>query len=74
MGDLVDTIKVILVAYYQVVDFRFEYQYGGEKFTFNSQEVKNVLGSDSQLLAHKEVINWIDEYLNSNINIIKGAK
>lgn len=74
LGDLVDTIKVILVAYYQVVDFRFEYQYGGEKFTFNSQEVKNVLGSDSQLLAHKEVINWIDEYLNSNINIIKGAK
>ncbi len=71
LGDLVDTVKVVLIAYYQVVDFIFEYVYNGKKFIFDSQEVKNILGNDSQLLAHKEILSWIEEFLQKNIKQLK---
>lgn len=71
LGDLVDTIKVILIAYYQKVDFSFEYINGKNKFIFDSQEVKNILGDNSQLLAHQEILSWIEDFLQSNIKKLK---
>lgn len=71
MGNLIDTIKTILVGN---PGFNFFYCHivNLKQFSLSSEEIAESLGGIE--LCHPEVLSWLHEYLTDNIsNLYKGV-
>ncbi len=64
MGDLGETIYLLSIASNDC-EIKFNYSKNGKEFTYDSKEVKDMVGSS--IVSDYEVITWIKEYINENI-------
>ncbi len=64
MGDLGECIYLLTVASDRC-EIVMHYQYLGEQFTYDSREIKEIVGDD--LKSNYEIITWIKNYINENI-------
>lgn len=70
LGDFGDT--VVMIAIHQDVDeFIFTYQKNEKVFTFQLSEIKKMLG---ETLNNTQIINYLKQYINQEINQVRGIK
>lgn len=70
LGDIAATVEM-LVTQNTGIDFLYRQTCGGAAFTFDTKEIKKILGGVP--LNTPEVIQWIREYLKENINSLYGG-
>ncbi len=71
LGDLAATLSAIVGA---KDDIRYLYRHQTDEgeFIFDTDEVRQVLGEDIAL-SEPEILQWISEYVQENLNEIKGG-
>lgn len=67
LGKLQDTIISLLL--YPDIDFLYRHKFNGNEFTFDTREVRKIVGND---LNNQEIIFWIKDYIIDGINSIGG--
>lgn len=72
LGDIVGTLKVLVVGYYEKINFNYQHIYNDQEFEFSTAELKEALGDIS--FSQPEVLGWLSEFLTSNISILKGGR
>jgi anti-sigma regulatory factor (Ser/Thr protein kinase) len=70
LGNMVDTIKSILVAYPDL-DFQYQHIVNGSLFSISTCEIVDVLGDIP--LTHPAVLEWLQEYLTGNFAKLYGG-
>lgn len=71
LGNIRVTLKTILVLNPQIL-FRYEHKVDDCCFSIDSAEIRSALGDLP--LTQPEVLNWLDEYLKSNLSMLYGGK
>lgn len=71
LGDIVDTIKVFLVANLHL-HFIMNYFVGKAEFTFDTKNIKKILGEKINF-SYPEVYSWLGEYLAQEIAKVRKA-
>jgi hypothetical protein len=72
LGNIVESIKVLLVGA-PWLDVVFTYQNGDKGFTFDTCQVREVLG-DATDFTNPEVYTWIEGYLKQEIALVQGKE
>lgn len=70
IGDLVGTIKLMVLMYNEKINLVFNYKFNNKEFSFSTAELKEALGVDIDL-SEPEIVSWLEEFLQENI---KGLK
>lgn len=65
IGRINETISSLLL--YDSVDFEYIHTMDDKTFTFNTREIKNMVGDD---ITKPAIINWIKEYITENLENI----
>ena len=68
MGDLGSSMAVLLAGAPNI-DLRFSYTSPVGSFTFTTEEVREVLGSDCDF-ANPEIFTWVGQYLNQQLQAV----
>ena len=69
---IVESIKVLLVGA-PWLDVVFTYQNGDKGFTFDTCQIREVLG-DATDFTNPEVYTWIEGYLKQEIALVQGKE
>jgi hypothetical protein len=72
LGNIVESIKVLLVGA-PWLDVVFTYQNGDKGFTFDTCQIREVLG-DATDFTNPEVYTWIEGYLKQEIALVQGKE
>ena len=72
LGDIAGSIAVLLAGAPQI-DLVFTYSAAGGKFTFDTREVREVLGQDTDF-AHPEIYRWTEEYLRQQLSALHAGQ
>ncbi|PWM79312.1 MAG: ATP-binding protein [Phascolarctobacterium sp.] len=72
LGDIAGSIAVLLAGAPQT-DLVFTYSAAGGNFTFDTQEVRAVLGRETDF-AHPEVYRWTEEYLRQQLDALHAGQ
>ena len=70
LGDLVGTLKLMLLTFSEKVNFCFTYVVENKRFGFSTKEIKEAFGEEVSL-SEPEVTEWLNDFLRANI---KGLK
>lgn len=72
LGDLIGTIKLMVLMYNEKIDLVFKYKFNDREFCFSTAELKEALGGDIDL-SEPEIVSWLEEFLKENIKGLKEA-
>lgn len=72
IGDLVSTVKLMVLMYNDKLDLVFKYVFNNKEFCFSTAELKEALGNGINL-SEPEIVHWLEEFLKENIKDLKGA-
>ena len=67
LGDMANTI-VTLAAMNESIRFLYRYEVDGRAFTFDTQEIRTVLGDVP--MNDPGIMNWMTAYINENMQVI----
>ncbi len=70
MGDLIGTMRSLLIAHPQAPDFELHYGYGENIFIFDTAEVRQALGGLP--LDLPDVLDWVKGYLQENMDQVRN--
>lgn len=70
IGDLVGTLKLMVLMYSDRINLVFKYLFNGREFGFSTNELKEALGGEVNL-AEPEIVNWLQDFLKENIKSLK---
>ncbi len=69
LGDMASTMAT-LISCNPKVDFYYHHKYDGQEFSFQTPDVKKVLGD--VYIGEQNVLNWISEYIEEGIDHLHG--
>lgn len=72
LGDLVGTLKLMVMAYGEKVNLKFEYLLNGKSFCFSTRDLKDVIGEELSF-TQPEILEWLAEFFSENIKLLKEA-
>lgn len=72
LGDIAGSLAVFLAGAPQT-DLVFTYSAAGGSFMFDTQEVRTVLGRNTDF-AHPEVYRWTEEYLRQQLDALHAGQ
>ena len=72
LGDMPSTVK-ILIGMHDTVRFVYKHTTDKGTFTLDTDELRQTLGEEIPLSA-PEVLGWIGEYVDENLESIEGGK
>lgn len=70
LGDLVGTLKLMVLTFSEKVDFCFTYIIDRKEFKFSTKELRDILGEDISF-AQPEVLEWLNNFLRASIKELK---
>ena len=70
LGDMVSTLVTLVIAN-PTFHFQYEYAVDGEAFTFDTQEIMQILGGVP--LDTPEVVAWMTDYLKEGMESLHGG-
>ena len=70
LGDMVSTLVTLVIAN-PTFHFHYEYAVDGEAFTFDTEEIMQVLGGVP--LDTPEVVSWMTDYLKEGMESLHGG-
>lgn len=70
LGDIAQTVSSLIMMN-ETIDFIYIHTYNGKTFDLDTREIKQTLGEVS--ISNLEIIEWIKEYINENLNEIYGG-
>ena len=71
LGDI-SAVMVSLISMNPTIDFVYTHFYEKEKFSLDTRELREILGSEVSL-SEVSVAQWIGEYINSGLTEIYGG-
>ncbi len=72
LGDIAGSIAVLLAGAPQI-ELVFTYNAAGGSFVFDTQEVRAVLGNETDF-AHPEIYRWTEDYLRQQLNALRAGQ
>ena len=66
LGDILGTVKVIIVSYQQIF-FQYRHDKNGKNFFIDTKEMRAILGDDIDF-GRSAVSQWLDEYLKQGLS------
>ena len=72
LGNIAESIKILLVGA-PWLDVVFAYQNGDKGFVFDTCQIREVLGDDTDF-TNPEVYTWIEDYLKQEIALVQGKE
>ncbi|MEA3424044.1 MAG: ATP-binding protein [Bacillota bacterium] len=71
LGNIAATITCLILSE-EEFNLSFTYQYNDLSFSFSTNEIQEILGNDVDI-KDWSIINWIESYINENIESLKKA-
>lgn len=71
LGDMASTISSLIQCHCRQCDWLYTHRYGQKQFTLDTRELKEVLGGVA--LDTPDVVFWIRDYVNENLQEIYGG-
>ena len=71
MGDMAETM-VTLVACNESIDFVYDYTVDGNRFVFDTREIRKILGEEVPLNL-PDITTWMKDYLYQGIEELNGG-
>lgn len=71
LGNLAGTLKTIIVLNPDLL-FQYDHQVDEREFSFDTGQIRSAL--DGLPLTHPEVLEWLDQYLRSNLSMLYGGE
>lgn len=74
LGNMAETIVSIILSLGQETELIYFHGYNHKEFTFNTREIKKVLGNEVSIFQ-SEVVDWIKDYVKEGLkNLYGGVK
>lgn len=73
LGNLIDSLRVLLVGILNDVDIEFIYTNGSKSMIFKTKDVRKCLGKDCDF-SNPIISAWIEQYLRENLNDVQSEE
>lgn len=70
LGDIVGTLKLMVMTYAEHVNLDFTYKINDKEFQFSTNEIREALGENLSF-SQPEVLAWLNDFLKENIKDLK---